>query len=98
MNFEQTPPIETIAAYRTASALLTLVISGDDGAEVLVHDLLGSGDDAIAAVLGALCGIVVRLAPRLETPEGIAQLRAETQRLAGLAADADAARASATES
>lgn len=91
MTDHQTVPPETLAAYRTASALLTLVISGDDGAEVLVHDLLGSGDDAIAGVLGALCGIVVRLAPRLETAEGIAQLRDETQRLAGLAADADAA-------
>lgn len=88
MNFDQTPPTETLAAYRTATALLTLVISGDDGAEVLVHDLLGSGDDAIAGVLGALCGVVARLAPGLASPAGIALLRDETQRLAGLAADA----------
>jgi len=88
MKPDQTASAETIAAYQTATALLTLVVEGDPGAEVLVHDLLGCGDDAVAGVLGALCGICVRLAPSLGGPSGPRKLRAETQRLAGLAADA----------
>ncbi len=100
MNPDQTPPTETIAAYRTATALLTLVLSGDHGAEVLVDQTIRAGDDAIAGVLGALCGVVARLAPGLASPAGVALLREETQRLATLEADADAfeAQASATES
>lgn len=91
MNFEQNPPTETIAAYRTATALLVAVVSGDPGAEVLVDQTIRGGDDAVAGVLGALCGIVTRLAPGLASPDGLALLRAETARLATLEADAEAA-------
>lgn len=85
---DQTPPTGTIAAYRTATALLTLTFSGDyPAAEVLVDDLLGSGDDAVAGVLGAFCGIVATGTPGLASPDGVALLRAETARLATLEAD-----------
>lgn len=91
MTFDQTPPTKTIAAYRTATALLTFVISGDyPAAEILVDDLLGSGHDAAAGVLGALCGIAVNGAPGLSSPAGVAMLREETARLATLEADAAA--------
>lgn len=89
---------ETTAAHKTAAAILTCVVSGDQlGAVTLVDDLIGSGHDPIAGVLGAYCGIAVTLAPSLYSPAGLAHLRSETQRLAtleaaaALVAEADAA-------
>jgi len=89
---------EHLRVYALAHAVLVAMISEDwAAADVLVADLAAGGPAAIGPLLAALAGTFAVAVPGLHTPHGVALLRAETQRLATLEADA-AARAEATES
>lgn len=83
---------EHLRAYALAHAVLVAMISEDwPAADVLVADLAAGGPAAIGPLLTALAGTFAVAVPGLHTPHGVALLRREAQRLAGLAADADAA-------
>ncbi len=82
---------EHLRAYALAHAVLVAMISEDwAAADVLVNDLAAGGPAAIGPLLAALAGAFAVAVPGLHTAEGVKALRAATQRLAGLAADADA--------
>lgn len=81
-------------AYALAHAVLAAIISEDwPAADYLVADIAAGGPAAIGPLLGALVGTFVTALPELATPRGVTLLRAEAQRLAGLAADAETVQA-----